>query len=76
MKGVCHLSKKKICIEIIYLKLFDEKKMQRKVALRHFLGDLGSVNIPHFTSQDLAKNTSLERGLLVLGIKILLKTCS
>ena len=28
------------------------------------------VHIPHFTSQDLAKNTSLGRGLLVLRIKI------
>ena len=34
------------------------------------LGYPGQRHKPHFTSQDLVKNTSLERGLPVLGIKI------
>ena len=39
-------------------------------SFQNFFQSSRLAHIPHFTSQDLAKNTSLGRGLLVLRIKI------
>ena len=46
VKGGHHLSKKKP----MYLKLFDEKKIQKKVALQNFLGGLGDAIIVFFVT--------------------------
>ena len=48
MKGGFPLSEKKFHIEIIYLKLFGGEKNAKKIALRHFWGDLGVFGVQFF----------------------------